>query len=315
MAVYNLIGIRVVLEKFSGRLFLRYYKHKMDEETQEITQDYCDYLIKIKGLSNRTAYHYLTYHRYFIDHPLSQESINAFIKSKNNNSVCRGYMKSYLEFLKRDREFDLPIVKSGSKKKKLIRPVSKSEIKKLRDCAYLSKARDGIIIDLLYYGALRRSEPLTIKVNSIDWGAFFVKPNNYGKVRVVGKGKKERIVLVHPKAITTLLQIYLDLKIINGFMKPDEIIEKLNSMDAPLFKKLSEWGVWGIVRKHSTERLKRDIRPHELRHARATELEENGASIKDIQKYLGHASITTTEIYLHSDESKALDRIEDLSEK
>ena len=98
-------------------------------------------------------------------------------------------------------------------------------------------------------------------------------------------------------------------------MKPDEIIEKLNSMDAPLFKKLSEWGVWGIVRKHSTERLKRDIRPHELRHARATELEENGASIKDIQKYLGHASITTTEIYLHSDESKALDRIEDLSEK
>jgi len=89
----------------------------MDEETQEITQDYCDYLKKIKGLSDRTAYHYLTYHRHFVDHPLSQENINSFIKSKNNNSVCRGYMKSYLEFLKRDREFDLPIVKSGSRRR------------------------------------------------------------------------------------------------------------------------------------------------------------------------------------------------------
>ena len=193
--------------------------------------------------------------------------------------------------------------------------MSKSEIKKLRDCAYYSKARDGIIIDLLYYGALRRSEPLTIKVNSIDWGVFFGEPNKYGKVRVRGKGNKERIVLVHPKAITTLLQIYLDLNIITDFMQPAEIIEKLNSMDAPLFRKLSEWGVWGIVRKHSMKHLKRDIRPHELRHARATELEENGASIKDIQKYLGHSSMTTTEIYLHSDESKALGRIKDLSEK
>ena len=186
----------------------------------------------------------------------------------------------YLEFLKRDREFDLPIVKTGTKKKKLIRPASESEIKKLRDCAYNSKARDGIIIDLLYYGALRRGEPLTIKVNSIDWGAFFGKPNNYGKVRVMGKGKKERIVLVHPKAIKTLLGIYLDLNILTDFMKPAEIIEKLNSMDSPLFKKLSEWSVWGIVKKHSLKCLKRDIRPHELRHARATELEENGASLR-----------------------------------
>ena len=288
---------------------------EMNEEMQETTRDYCDYLIKIKGLSDRTAYHYLTYHRYFVVRPLTQENINSFIKSKNNNSVCRGYMKSYLEFLKRDREFDLPIVKTGTKKKKLIRAVSESEIKKLRGCAYKSKARDGIIIDLLYYGALRRGEILTIKVNSFDWGAFFDKPNNYGKVRVVGKGKKERFVLVHHKAIETLLGIYLDLKIITDFMQPAEIIEKLNSMDAPLFKKLSEWSVWGIVRKHSLKNLKRDIRPHELRHARATELEESGASIKDIQIYLGHSSQATTEIYLHSNEKKALDRIEKISEK
>lgn len=287
----------------------------MDEQTQEITQDYCDYLRKIKGLSDRTAYHYLIYHRRFTEKPLTQKNINAFMLSKKNNSVCRGYMKSYLEFLKLDREFDLPVTKTGSKKKKLIRPVSESEINKLRDCAYSSKKRDGIIVDLLYYGALRRGEILTIKINSFDWEAFFGKPTKYGKVRVTGKGKKERIVLVHPKAIKTLLGMYLDIGIITNFMKPEEIVEKLNSMDAPLFKKLSEWSVWGVVRKHSTKHLKRDIRPHELRHARATELEDHGASIKDIQIYLGHSSLMTTEIYLHSDEKKALERIKDLSEK
>ena len=277
-------------------------------------QSYCDYLKKIKGLSDRTAYLYLTYHRGFVVRPLTQANINAFVSSKNNNSVCRGYMKSYLEFLKRKKEFDLPITKTGSKKKRLIRPVSLIEIKKVSDLAYLSKERDGIIIDLLYYGALRRGEILTIKINSFAWAEFFGNPNNYGKVRVMGKGKKERIVIVPPKVLKTLLSIYLDMKIITNFMLPKEIIEKLNSMDSPLFKKLSEWSVWGIVKKHSVRHLKRDIRPHEIRHARATELEESGASIKDIQRYLGHASLTTTEIYLHSDEGKALERIKDISE-
>ena len=281
----------------------------------DITTEYCDYLIKIKGLSERTAYCYLKYHRHFMIKDLSQESINAFALSKKNNSVVRGYLKSYLEFMKRDGDFSLPIVKSGSKKKRLIRPVSMVEINTLRDHAYQDKVRDGIIIDLLYYGALRREEPLSIKVNSFDWGEFFGCPTNYGKVRVTGKGKKDRIVLVHPQAMTSLLDIYFDKKIITNFMAPAEIIQKLSSMDAPLFNKLSEWGVWKIVKKYSTKHLKRDVRPHELRHARATQLEEDGASIKDIQRYLGHASLTTTEIYLHSSESKSLENIKRISEK
>lgn len=280
----------------------------------EEIEGYCDYLIKIKGLSERTAYCYLKYHRHFMIQPLTQNNINAFVLSKKNNSVVRGYLKSYLEFLKRESEFSLPIVKSGSKRKKLIRPVSMVEINRLRDEAYHRKVRDGIIIDLLYFGALRREEPLSIKVNSFDWEEFFGEPNSYGKVRVTGKGKKDRIVLVHNKAMKSLLDIYFDKKIITNFMSPAEIIQKLNSMDAPLFNNLSEWSVWKIVNRYSTKHLKRDIRPHELRHARATELEEDGASIKDIQRYLGHASMSTTEIYLHSPEIKSLENIKKISE-
>ena len=247
--------------------------------------------------------------------PITQESINKFIASKKNNSIVRAYMKSYLEFLERENEFELPIVKRGTKPKRLIRSVSVVEINKLRDEAYRRKERDGIIIDLLYWGALRRAEILTIKVNSFDWDAFFGKPTNYGKVRVMGKGKKEREVVAPPKVFQTLLKIYFKMMIINNTMQPSEIIEKLNSMDAPLFKKLSEWSVWKIVKYYSIKHLGRGIRTHELRHARATELEESGASIKDIQIYLGHASLMTTEIYLHSDEKKALERIAVISEK
>jgi integrase/recombinase XerD len=91
------------------------------------------------------------------------------------------------------------------------------------------------------------------------------------------------------------------------------MIVKLNSMDDLLFKKLSEWIVWKIVNYYSKKYLKRDIRTHEIRHARATQLEEDGASIKDIQRYLGHSSLTTTEIYLHSSESKSLEKIKEVS--
>jgi len=280
----------------------------------EELQQYCDYLKKIRGLSDTTVYHYLKYHRHFMNTPLTQENINKFVASKKNNSVVRAYIKSYLEFLKRDKEFSLPIVKRGTKPKRLIRPVSIVEINMMRDEAYKRKVRDGIIIDLLYWGALRREEPLSIKVNSFDWGEFFGEPNNYGKVRVVGKGRKDRIVLVHPKAMKSLLGIYFEKRILTNFMQPHEMIQKLNSMDAQLFKNLSEWSVWKIVKYYSTKRLKRDVRPHELRHARATQLEEDGASITDIQRYLGHASQTTTEIYLHSSESKSLENIKKISE-
>ena len=277
------------------------------------TEKFYNYLKQIRGLSDTTIYHYFTYHRHFKNLELTQENINKFSESKGNNSVCRGYLLSYLEFLEKDKEFDLPKAKKGRKRRRIIRPVSRVEINKIRDYAYLTKKRDGIIFDLLYFGALRRAEVLTIKTNSFNWGKWFEDPAQYCEFNVVGKGKKERTILTHPKAVKTILDIYFEKKILTPIMKPLDIVEKLNSMDDPLFRKLTQWKVWKVVKKYSTSALKRDVRPHEIRHARATELEENGATTRDIQRYLGHSSLNTTEIYLHSDETKSLSRIKEIS--
>ena len=96
-------------------------------------------------------------------------------------------------------------------------------------------------------------------------------------------------------------------------MGPEDIAIKLRSMDAPLFKKMTEWVVWSLVKKYSQKTLNRDVRPHEIRHAYATRLEDEGTPIRYIQKYLGHNSVATTEIYLHSDEKKGLSKIKQIS--
>jgi len=277
-------------------------------------EEFHDYLKKIKGLSDRSIYHYFTYHRYFVLMPLTQISINKFASSKNNNSVCRAYIRSYLEFLKRTKEFDLPLAKSGATKKRLARPISMNEIQKMIDLAYLKYVKDGILLDLLYFGALRRAEPISIKVNSFNWGRWIKDPTKYCQLNVIGKRDKERSVVVHKRVCEKLLEIYLRKGIITPYMDPNDIIEKLSSMDDILFKSLKEWSVWEIVKRYAKKSLHRDIRTHEIRHARATDLENNGATIRDIQRYLGHNDMRTTEIYLHSDETKSLENIKALSE-
>ena len=93
-------------------------------------QEFYNHLKKIKGLSDRTIYHYLSYHKHFMHKDLTQLTITRFITSKNNNSVVRGYMKSWLEFLKREKEFDLPIAKTGTVKRRLVRDISRSEMER-----------------------------------------------------------------------------------------------------------------------------------------------------------------------------------------
>jgi len=274
------------------------------------TEDYTKYLENIKGLSPKTVKLYNDYHKNFKHINLDQKEINRFIAKNKNNSVVRGYMKSYLEFLEED--YDLPPARTGTIARRIIRPIPRSQIERLRNFAYNKLTRDGIIIDLLYFGAMRINEISSIKVNSFNWQEWFKDPEQFCEVQITGKGKKTRRVLISPRAIKSLLEVYFERSIITSGMQPHHIIDKLNGLEDPLFK-IKTWKVWHIVKKCSEDGLNWKIRPHELRHARATELESNGATTRDIQMYLGHNSLNTTEIYLHTSESKSLSRIKEIS--
>lgn len=299
----------MAVKKISGK----HFSNKMETKKHADPQEYFDYLKKIRGLADVTILNYIsTYYRHFVKLDLDQKNIDRFIMSKNNNSVVRGFMKSYLDFLKLNKEFDLPKIKTGRKKQRIIRDLSKTEIQKVREVCYNNNVREGVLFDLLYYGALRRMEITTIKTNSFNWDDWFEDPDLMCEFKVTGKGKKERIVLVDPKAMKEILNIYLEREFINTHMEVWDIITKLKSVDDPLIK-MGTWNIWNIIKKRSKQAIGRDVRPHEIRHCRATELLNNGASIRDIQLYLGHANMQTTEVYLHDKESASLKRIKNIS--
>lgn len=280
-----------------------------ETKTHANPQEYYEYLKKIKGLSDVTVLNYIsTYYRHFVKLDLDQKNIDRFIQKKNNNPMVRGFMKSYLEFLKLDKVFDLPIVKTGRKKKRLIRDLSKTDLHKIRKRCYTVSTKEGVMFDLLYYGALRRMEITTIKTNSFHWNKWLTDMDQMCLFRVTGKGKKDRNVLVHPHAMKQIISAYLEKGLINTNMTKEDISTKLGSMDDPLIK-MKEWNIWRIIKQRSIEAIGRDVRPHEIRHARATELKDDGVSIRDIQIYLGHSTLQTTEIYLHDKENEAIERI------
>lgn len=285
---------------------------KLKDQLFKSEDPYLKWLREARGLSKTTVFLYHGYYKPFVKEKISQERIDIFLQKKKNNSVVRGFMKSFLEFLKVEDQFVIPKKTTGKKKKRIIRDFSKNQIKKVSEYSYRQSLRDGLIIDTLYYGALRLMEIQTIKVNSFDWNIYLEDPSKFCKLLILGKGKKQREVLIHPDTIKKLLDYYLKKKVINAEMSKDVIINVLSSNNSYLFKDLYERKVWKIIKRNSKRSVGIAMRPHELRHTRATELEKSGASIRSVQHYLGHSSPQITETYLHTTQTQSLKKIMDL---
>lgn len=157
--------------------------------------------------------------------------------------------------------------------------------------------RNRAITEMLYGCGLRVSELVNLRRSDL----FFSE----GFVRVTGKGNKERLVPVGQNAIK---QVSLYIKNIRpAYQKGlDEDTLFLNRSG----KKLSRVMIFYIIRS-AAERagIKKKISPHTLRHSFATHLVEGGADLRAVQEMLGHASITTTEIYTHLDRNYLRDEI------
>ena len=147
--------------------------------------------------------------------------------------------------------------------------------------------RDRAMLELLYATGLRVSELVGLKLSNINLEA--------GYVRTVGKGTKERQVPMGRKALDALRD-YLAVGRV-GLTKNNRVPELfLNVRGRPM----SRQGFWKIIRQYGLKAgIKTPITPHLLRHSFASHLLEHGADLRAVQVMLGHADISTTQIYTH----------------
>lgn len=150
--------------------------------------------------------------------------------------------------------------------------------------------RDKAMLEFLYATGLRVSELITVK--TID--LFFVE----GFIRVVGKGNKERIVPIGKKAVSCTTDYLEKVRPLLARIPHSKDFVFLNWRGSPL----TRMGFWKILRSYvvKTGVLKK-VSPHVFRHSFATHLIEGGADLRAVQEMLGHADISSTQIYTHLD--------------
>ncbi len=149
--------------------------------------------------------------------------------------------------------------------------------------------RDRAILEVLYGSGLRVSELIGLRVRDLDL--------REGLVRVIGKGRKERLVPVGSGARRAVQRYLRELRprLERGRSEGRVFLNRAG-------RPLSRMGVWKILRRHVDRAgLEKRVTPHTLRHSFATHLLEGGADLASVQEMLGHADISTTEIYTHVD--------------
>lgn len=204
-------------------------------------------------------------------------------------------VRSFLRFLIEEGTIErapIEAIEAPKRWKRLPDVLSQSEVEALIEAPKgdgAIAARDRAMLELLYDTGMRAEEICALGLASVNLPARYV--------RVYGKGGKERVVPLAAKG-ADMLKEYLELA------RP-----KLEGPASPPLVFLSKSGraikrqnLWDMVQKRALEAgIGRPIHPHTLRHSFATHLLEGGANLRAVQEMLGHASVSTTEIYTHVD--------------
>jgi integrase/recombinase XerD len=171
-------------------------------------------------------------------------------------------------------------------------PLNRAEVEALLEAPGVDERlawRDRALLELGYGAGLRVSELCGLGLTDLRFGE--------GLVRVMGKGGKERLVPVG-RSVVGAVSVYLhNLRpTLDRGASRDRVF--LNARGAPL----SRVGAWGIVKRCATAAgITKRVTPHTLRHTFATHLLEGGADLRAVQEMLGHADLSTTQLYTHVD--------------
>ena len=162
--------------------------------------------------------------------------------------------------------------------------------------------RDKAILEILYATGLRVSELISLTMHNINI--------EVGAIRTIGKGSKERIIPMGSKAVDSLKDYLQE-------SRPALLKKRSASGGSRLFlnsrgSPITRQGLWKIIKRYAlTAGITKSVTPHTVRHSFATHLLEGGADLRSVQIMLGHADISTTQIYTHV----ARERLKEIHEK
>lgn len=224
-----------------------------------------------------------TYLKYLDEAKYKSSSINRLLSSLNdyyNYLVKMKYVKyNYFKDINRPRkEKKLPNFINYEEYMTLIKQIEKEENEFLR-------TRNLLFLEILFDTGLRVSEAVNIKLSDIN--------KSECSIRVLGKGKKERIVYFGEYALS-YLNDYMTIRVSINSLDKNYLF--LNKNYTKLTRRGAEYLINSVTKQAL---LKQKVTPHTLRHSFATEMLNNGCDIRSVQELLGHKSLSTTGIYTH----------------
>ena len=260
---------------------------------------FSEYLLYQKGLSQNTVDSYKSdltkLSNYLQNQDLSKTNIDNFFidmsefnYSSSTKKRIHSSIKNFLKYINENEDYesiDISDIKLKSSKK-LPEVLSITDIENMINFynheTYLD-SRNRTVIDVLYSTGCRVSELCDINISDIDLDEKYLK--------LKGKGSKQRIVPIGSMLYKNLMQ-YLNVR--ETF---------LQNRGEPLFlskskNKLERTAVFRIIKKTAKNiSLQTDVHPHTLRHSAATHMLEGGCDLRTVQEFLGHSSVSTTQIY------------------
>lgn len=275
-----------------------------------ILMDYLHYLKVERGLSENTINSYGIDLKLFLEYlreneipsfkQVNKEVIVNYMQSEKNNnkansSILRSVssLRKFFQYLAQEKIIEkdpMLLIDTPKKKQHLPQVLTKEEVEKLLrspNTGQVLGLRDRAMMELMYATGLRISEIINLKLEDLHL--------TMGTLQTLGKGHKERIVPVGDEAI----------KWVNRYLeeaRPKLLKQKRSNYLFLNFhgNNLTRQGVWKNLKAEVRKAgIQKNITPHTLRHSFATHILENGADLRIVQELLGHADISTTQIYTH----------------